>query len=250
MGNPDGPEAVAINVGANTNEPGFRGPIHPDGRFEFVPIPETAPTDEPVPTYGSLPLSVDVPAELQETPVHFDPEFAEFGPGQRYTYGDPYGVKARPLLDLGAGDRVYFYATLTPTEAEPTRPCIVDGWGAYLIGRFVLDREPVAGEAYETLPPAERALFDNNAHVKREPFDAAVLLHGEPTGSGLLDRAIPLSAPAAGTTPNRLVTELSTDSGRGPWWRRPLRFDAAGTAELMALETAELADQPLLSAGR
>ncbi|MDY6819435.1 MAG: hypothetical protein SVG88_12300, partial [Halobacteriales archaeon] len=24
--------AVAINVGANTNEPGFRGPIYPDGR--------------------------------------------------------------------------------------------------------------------------------------------------------------------------------------------------------------------------
>ncbi|MFB6360263.1 MAG: hypothetical protein ABEH59_02965 [Halobacteriales archaeon] len=250
MGNSDGPAAVAINVGANTNEPGFRGPIYPDGRFEFVPIPEPAQTVESVPTYGSLPLSIDVPAELQDTPVHFDPEFAEFGPGQRYTYGDPYGVKARPLLDLEAGDRVYFYATLTSTGTGPSHDWIAEDWGAYLIGRFVLEQDPLPGEAYETLPPAGRAVFANNAHVKRDPFDAAVLLQGEPTQSELFEQAIPLSAPTAGTTPNRLVTELSADSGRGPWWRRPLRFDTAATAQLIGLEDVELADQPLVSAGR
>ena len=42
--------AVALNVGANTNEPGFRGPIRADGRFTFVPIPESQPTVEPPPT--------------------------------------------------------------------------------------------------------------------------------------------------------------------------------------------------------
>jgi hypothetical protein len=35
---------VAVNVGANTNEPGFRGPIYADGSFEYVPIPERDPT--------------------------------------------------------------------------------------------------------------------------------------------------------------------------------------------------------------
>lgn len=37
------PRAVAINVGANTNAPGVRGLIRSDGRFEYVPIPETEP---------------------------------------------------------------------------------------------------------------------------------------------------------------------------------------------------------------
>jgi hypothetical protein len=249
MAEADGPRAVAINVGANTNEPGFRGPVFADGRFEFVPIPESAPTTEPVPTYGDLPLSVELPAEIRDTPVHFDPEFAEFGPGERYTYGDPYGVKARPLLDLSAGDRVYFYATLDRVDDGPGEPWLVDGWGAYLIGRFVLASDPLPGDEYGTLPPGERAIFSNNAHVKRDPFDAAVLLHGESSESGLLDRAIPLSAPDSGTTPNRIVTARSTDSGRGPWWRRPLRFGPDATAELVELERHRLDGHPLLAAG-
>jgi hypothetical protein len=240
--------AVAVNVGANTNAPGFRGPVYADGSFEFVPSPETAPTTGPVPTYGDLPLSVDVPAGLLDTPVHFDPEFAGYGPGERYTYGDPYGVKARPLLDLGAGDRVYFYATLSRATDGPGAPWLVDGWGAYLIGRFVLARDPVPGEAYGALPAAERAPFANNAHVKRETFDAAVLLLGDPDASGQLERAVPLSGPEAGTTPNRVVTDLSSDSGAGPWWRRPLRFDATATRTLDELLTADLAGHELLEA--
>ncbi|MDZ7701373.1 MAG: hypothetical protein U5J98_04515 [Halobacteriales archaeon] len=249
MAEAERPRAVAVNVGANTNEPGFRGPIYPDGSFEFVPIPEDAPTREPVPTYGELPLSIDIPEALRDTPTHFDPEFAGFGPGDAYTYGDPYGVKARPLLDLDAGDRVYFYATLDPAGEGAREPWLVDGWGAYLVGRFVLARDPIPGEAYPELPPAEQAAFATNAHVKRDPFDAAVLLEGDPEGSGLLDRAVPLSAPDAGVSPNRIVTELSADSGAGPWWRRPLRFDAAATAELVGLEDGALAGHPLLDAG-
>jgi len=259
MAEPDGPRAVAINVGANTNAPGFRGPVYPDGRFEFVPIPETEPTTEPVPTYGDLPLSFAVPAAVRDTPVHLDPEFAEYGPGSRYTYGDPYGVKARPLLDLEAGGRVYFYATLSSVaDADQTGSWAVPGWGAYLVGRFVLARDPVPGDAYRDLPPAERAVFATNAHVKRERFDAAVLLVGDPDRSALLETAIPLSAPDGGTTPNRVVTALSSDSGRGPWWRRPLRFDAEATATLVELEATVAAsardagavvDGSLLAAG-
>ncbi|MFB6353609.1 MAG: hypothetical protein ABEJ92_05940 [Halobacteriales archaeon] len=250
-----GHRAVAVNVGANTNAPGFRGPRYPDRSFEFVPIPEPAPTVEPVPTYGDLPLSFDVPADVRDTPVHLDPEFAEYGPGERYTYGDPYGVKARPLLDLAAGDRVYFYATLARLDEEPGGggpagpPWRGDGWGAYLVGRFVLDRDPVAGETDARKPAAERAIFANNAHVKRDPFDAAVLLHGDPSASGLFGTAVPLSAPGDGAVPNRVVTDLSADSGRGPWWRRPLRFDADAAGRLAALASAGPEDDPLFAAG-
>ncbi len=31
MAEAGGPRAVAVNVGANTNEPGFRGPVYADG---------------------------------------------------------------------------------------------------------------------------------------------------------------------------------------------------------------------------
>ncbi|MFC4450949.1 hypothetical protein [Halorussus aquaticus] len=228
------PRAVAINVGANTNAPGVRGPIYPDGRFEFVPIPEEAPTGESVPTYADLSLDTDLPAGSADAPVHLDPEFAEYPECERYTYGDPHGVKARPLLDLREGDYVLFYATLT-ARGDPEREWISPDWGAYLVGQFRLARDPVPGDAYADLPADERETFRNNAHVKREEFDAAVLLAGDERESGLYETAVPLSSAEQGSEANRVVTDLSSDSGKGPWWRRPMTFDADATAELLEL---------------
>jgi hypothetical protein len=229
--------SVAINVGANTNEPGFRGPLYADGSFEYVPIPESEPTREgaEVPTYADLELSdrVDVSA-VADRPVHLDPTFGGIHGCERYTYGDPHGVKARPLLDLAAGDYVFFYATLSSVDDDP-EPWIAPEWGAYVVGHFRLERDPVSGEDYPDLPGERRAVFENNAHAKREPFDAEVLLHGDPGDSALYGVAVPLSAPDGGADANRLVTDLSSDSGRGPWWRRPVRFDEAATRELLAI---------------
>lgn len=230
--------SVAINVGANTNAPGFRGPVYDDGRFEYVPIPETEPVREgaAVPTYADLDLSVDVSA-VADVPVHLDPAFAGVHGCERYTYGDPHGVKARPLLELSAGDVAFFYATLTTAGDDPAH-WLAPEWGAYLVGHFRLARDPLSPAAFRALPPAERARFDANAHRKRDSFDAAVLLLGDDRDSELYDVAIPLSTPAAGTEANRVVTELSSDSGRGPWWRRPLRFDDAGTEALLSIREA------------
>jgi hypothetical protein len=230
------PRAVAINVGANTNAPGVRGPIHPDGSFEFVPIPEDAKTTEfaSVPTYADLNLDTDLPESAADSPVHLDPEFAEYPECERYTYGDPYGVKARPLLDLTAGDYVFFYATLT-THGSPNREWIPPDWGAYLVGQFRLARDPVPGDAYSDLPEDEQATFANNAHVKRAEFDAAVLLEGDDADSQLYETAVPLSSPEKGAEANRMVTELSSDSGKGPWWRRPMTFEERETNEVLEL---------------
>ncbi|MFC7082262.1 hypothetical protein [Halorussus caseinilyticus] len=228
------PRAVAINVGANTNAPGVRGPVYPDGSFEYVPIPEEEPTSESVPTYADLDLDTDLPAGSADAPVHLDPEFAEYPECEAYTYGDPHGVKARPLLDLREGDYALFYATLT-TRGDPERGWIAPDWGAYLVGHFRLARDPVAREEYTDLPESERATFRNNAHVKREEFDAAVLLAGDDEESGLYETAVPLSASEKGADANRVVTDLSSDSGKGPWWRRPMRFGERETAEVLAL---------------
>lgn len=235
--------AVAINVGANTNEPGFRGPIWPDGRFAFVPIPEQEPTVEPPPTYAELGLDLpfDLPPGVAEQPVHLDPEFAAYPFGERYTYGDPWGVKARPILDLSAGDYLFFYATLDPVrEGDGGDGWVTPGWGAYLIGHFRLARDPVPGEAVESLPAAERARFANNAHRRRDPFDAAVLVAGD-ARSRLYDVAAPLSG-ETGTAANDVVTEWSADSGAGPWWRRPLRFGPEETERLLEYVSRESYD--------
>ncbi|MDL5362368.1 hypothetical protein [Halalkalicoccus sp. NIPERK01] len=230
--------AVAINVGANTSLPGFRGPIYPDGRFEYVPIPEREPVREPVPTYGDLDRKFEVPDSLLDRRVHLDPSFVGYPGCEAYTYGDEHAVKAGPLSDLAAGDVVFFYATLSTVGDDP-EPWIAPEWGAYVIGSFTLAADPVSGEEYLELPEADRAPFASNAHCKREVFDAEVLLVGDPERSGLRDRALPLSG-ERGSEPNRIVTDLSSDSGKGPWWRRPLRFDGEATDELLSLSPADL----------
>jgi hypothetical protein len=219
--------AIAINVGANTTLPGFRGPVTPDGRFAYVPIPEREPTGEAVPTYGDLSFRLPVDtSDVADRPIHLDPEFAGLYGSTTYTYGDEHGVKAGPLSTLDRGDSLLFYATLTLRGAPADAP----EWGAYLIGEFRVERA-ITGETYRELDDDERAPFASNAHVKREAFDAKVLVAGG-EGSRLLDRAVPLSAPDAGATAGPLVTELSSDSGKGPWWRRVLRYDAEATADL------------------
>lgn len=229
-------DAVAINVGANTNLPGFRGPIHSDGSFEYVPIPEREPTTEPVPTYGDLDTELDVaiPPEVHDMPVHLDPEFADYPFGQAYTYGDEHGVKAGPLSELSAGDMVFFYATLTTVEPATWLP---PTWGAFVIGQFRLAENPLTAATPGGIDPIAAKRFPTNAHCKRDPVDARVLLRGDPATSGLYDRAVPLSEPSAGVDANWLVTEYSSDSGRGPWWRRPLRFDADGVDTLLDLRS-------------
>ncbi|MBX0322736.1 hypothetical protein EGH21_06800 [Halomicroarcula sp. F13] len=222
--------SVAINVGANTNEPGFRGPLYPDGTFEYIPIPESKPTAVPVPTYADLDLETDV-GSVADRPVHFDPEFPEAG-GERYTYGDEHGVKAGPISELRAGDYLFFYATLSTTGDADWAP---PSWGAFLVGHFRLARDAVTGEAYRSLPADERAVFASNAHVRRAEFDARVLVLGDPDDSRLYETVVPLSEPTGGTDANWLVTERSSDSGKGPWWRRPMRFDESGTETLLDL---------------
>ena len=230
-------QTIAINVAANTTLPGFRGPIYPDGSFVYVPIPEREPTDDPVPTYGELGLLDAVPFEtdpaLADRRVHFDPEFAGYRGREHYTYGDEHGVKARPLSELGPGDRLLFYATLTTHDpAEWDGPCVdwrPPEWGAYVIGEFVVG-EVVSGAALGD--PADLPGWTaSNAHVARETADAEVFVRGT-EASRLFDRAVPLSTPTAGADANPLVTGLSNDSGRGPWWRRVLRYDTTASERL------------------
>lgn len=261
------PRAVAVNVAANTNEPGFRGPVYPDGSFAYVPIPEPAatlpreryPVDESLPTYADLDLPFSLPTALRETSIHMDPEFPGVHGRRRATYGDPYAVKAGRIADLSRGDWLLFYATLSLRPRDWRGPGgqsvgdadaddrdgdwlrssdvavdadVAPDWGAYLFAGIRVERVLAADDG--SLDRAAAVdLVPTNAHLKRDPFDARVVVAGDPAASGLFDRVVPLSTPETGTDANRLVTDLSSDSGKGPWWRRPMRFDAAATATLL-----------------
>ena len=238
--------ALAINVAANTNLPGVRGPIYPDGSFVYLPIPEREPIDPVanVPTYADLladlpTLPFALPADTHTQPVHLDPEFAGYPCCESYTYGDEHAVKAGPISELEPGDSLYFYATLTTHEppegvdAGGAVGWVAPEWGAYLIGEFRV-AEVLDSDACVSLSPADKAAFASNAHRKRAEFDAKVLVRGGGE-SRLFDRAVPLSTPESGATANRIVTELSNDSGAGPWWRRRLWFDAEATAKLRSI---------------
>lgn len=225
--------SLAINIGANTSLPGFRGPIYPDRSFVYVPIPERKPTRPAVtvPTYRDLNLPIDIPEQILDTRVHLDPEFIEYPFSEYYTYGDEHGVKAGPIAELSTGDYLLFYATLSRVDPISNMR-VASEWGAFIIGLFKLQQEPVT-DCHQL--DFEGTVFQNNAHVKRKDVDARVLVAGEPDESGLLDKAIALSDASAGSNPNEIVTELSADSGKGPWWRRPLRFDDNGTNKLLAV---------------
>ena len=238
--------ALAINVAANTNLPGVRGPIYPDGSFVYLPIPEreAVADDADVPTYADLlaslpPLPFELSAETRRRAIHLDPEFAEYPYCDSYTYGDEHGVKAGPISELEPGDSLYFYATLTRHEppagvdTESTVEWVAPEWGVYLIGEFRI-AEVLDSDACGPLSPTARSAFASNAHCKRADFDAKVLVRGN-GDSRLFEQATPLSVPDAGATANRIVTELSNDSGAGPWWRRRLWFDSEATTTLRSI---------------
>lgn len=216
-------KGLAINIGANTTLPGIRGPIYPDGTFCYLPIPERAATAVDPPTYSDLTVPFEIPERYHDLPIHLDPTFAEYPLCHDYTYGDEHGVKAGPISRLGSGDYLFFYATLT-TTGEPEFDWIPPEWGAYLIGHFRLASDPVTGPPERELTDREQATFAANAHLKRDPVDARVLVQGDPAESKLYDRAIPISSPASGSTPGQIITTHTMDSGAGPWWRRPLEI--------------------------
>lgn len=234
-------KGVALNIGANSNTPGGRGPIYEDGSFRYVPIPES---DSHVtsPTYTELELDDIRPAPTHGTVAHFDPEFAEIPTGQAYTYGDRHPPKTTEISKLETGDILFFYATLSYAgSGVPEYDWINDDWGAYVIGHFVLERDPLSKEKYLDLAESEQTWAESNAHTRREEFDAEYLVVGDPDESRLYDLPVPLSD-EAGADPNRIVTDLSTDSGAGPWFRRPLPLDEKGTQKLLEAQRTGVYD--------
>ncbi|WP_172824933.1 hypothetical protein [Halorientalis sp. IM1011] len=225
-------KSVAINVAANSSHTGGRGPIYEDGTFRYIPIPEG---NEAVmePTYQDLNLDPIRPESTKDTVAHLDPEFPELGYSNHYTYGDRHQPKTARIAELEEGDILFFYATLDYVgEESPSQEWINDDWGAYIIGHFVLEHDPISKEEYHSLPKNVKEQFETNAHVRRDEFDAKYLVLGNPDDSRLYKTPLPLSG-ESGIEANQFVTEHSRASGEEGWYRRPLKFDTEGTRILL-----------------
>lgn len=178
---------VCCGVGADTTNVELRDSrvprVRPDGRFEYVPIPEkTRETDEDNP-YGERPLrygegtmadaiatlvpdpggdaaAVTDPDAVATYPPHHDPNFAAL------TYGEHRpGYVSRLAALAGSEDRspsddaVAFYAGLEDAEGRLHR---------YLIGWFRVARVTVVEPADDPATKAEKlAHHPENAHAKR-----------------------------------------------------------------------------------
>ncbi|WP_257628746.1 hypothetical protein [Haloplanus salinarum] len=224
--------SVALNIGANSSSPGGRGPIYGDGTFRYIPIPED---DETVnePTYDDLGLGSIRPESAKNTVTHFDPEFPEIGYNKDYSYGDRHSPKTNRIAELEEGDILFFYATLDYVgEGNPEQDWINDDWGAYIIGHFTLEYDPIPKDEYHSLPEDVKEKFVTNAHVRRDEFDAEYLVLGNPDDSRLYKTPVPLSG-ESGVEANQFVTKHSEDSGGGPWYRRPLKFDTESTRAVL-----------------
>lgn len=235
-------KGLAINVGANSSTTGGRGPIYSDGSFRFVPISEDNEHQVSEPTYQDLGLDDIRPKSVHHEPAHFDPEIPEFDYGQNYTYGDRHSIKTREIKELDEGDILFFFATLDyADESPPDYDWINTNWGAFIIGHFTLECDPISEDELSELPGDVKERISTNAHFRRKEPDAEYLVLGDPEESYLYERPIPLSEDR-GTEANDFVSVHSEDSGDGPWYHRVLRFDEAGTRTLLSLLNREPVD--------
>jgi len=166
---------------------GGLGPLFPDGRFEYVPIPENARnTSSRSLQYSQISarsggtLDRFVPPRYRAGAAHYDPEFDTF------TYGDPARNKRKQLLRLARNDILVFYAGLRPPEQRR-------GSRLYVIGYFTVQKVYDVAKLAPWPPPALKQLLGNAHFRRRKPDAGLVVVEGSHEHSRLLESAVALS---------------------------------------------------------
>ncbi|MDA1189397.1 MAG: hypothetical protein O2854_06955 [Chloroflexi bacterium] len=200
-----------INVGANATHP-FCSPIFDDGRFEFLPIPETPDLrGKHAVRYGDLrsfyepteSLEQYLPQRWHSVATHSDPEFESF------TYGDNCEVNARAasLKRVEHGDYLFFIASLCEWEkGAPTHR-----HAFYLVG--FLEVESVLANVRSRPDDATMARFGGNAHIRRGLTNAkhwdGFWIFGGSLNSRRFERAVPIT--------RGIADRLFTSADGSPW---------------------------------
>jgi hypothetical protein len=154
-----------LNVGANCSHGSLRSPVFADGRFEFLPIPETQVDNcdtQIIPKYCDLFTEAMIPRSYLNRLAHSDPEFESF------TYGDypTRTPRVSVLRHAQKGDFLFFIARLVKYTDNGN---YTSEAGFYLIGFFeLLD---IIKEVNHPLNEQEIAMFAKNAHVRRALID-------------------------------------------------------------------------------
>ena len=191
---------LLVGVGTDSTNSRPTPPVYPDGRFEYVPIPDAHESVEER-RYGNTTLrhregtlseffdrvkpDGEWLSEFDDVPLHYDPNF------EALTFGDPVKTRSQ-LLELDEDDLLAFYAGLVHQgQSTPIH--------RYVIGYFavasVVDFERLSGA------DRERALDRNaaNAHVKQyrasgdeDRLSNLAIARGKEPGR-LLERAVRIS---------------------------------------------------------
>jgi len=213
-------KAIILHVGAGKAPEflGTWGPIFPDGKFAYVPIPEVDIEEayavkviRPLigklrPTYKELNLQDLAPwciqADKLNWPAHYDPEF------ETYSYGDWHeSPHIRYYEELQKSDYLFFMASLKYYEKiyERPRPEWIESEAYYIIGYFLIER--IDRFCRLTLNEILQ-LYWNNAHIRHiisylydgisinklmDENKELILFKGDDERSALLDVAVPFS---------------------------------------------------------
>jgi len=183
--------AFLANVGVNASHR-VQSPLHADGSFRLLPIPESVPWAPPM---------VRLPEAWGDRAVHLDPDLAPPHP----TYGDNCrrAGRAFSLRRAQAGDLIVFLARLQDTEGRAA---------LHLVG--ALDIEDVLADATRDPGPG---WWDANAHIRRARatarWDSFWVFRGGPQ-TRLFERAVPFGLDTArallGMQPHPTRTEQQT----------------------------------------
>jgi hypothetical protein len=173
-------KGLLVRVGVDQAYGHWNGPVDPaTGRFVYVPIPDDRDYmrrnlaryyGECVPALKDMGLQL--PDWLHGQCTHLDPDFSEL------TYGDGW-PRSKPILEMGRGDLLAFYAGLAPTSQ--TRDSLVYApIGFYVIDEFVYVKD------------VPKSRWHENAHTRRYSADDDIVVRAQPQVSGRLKRCIPI----------------------------------------------------------
>jgi hypothetical protein len=215
---------TVVLVGVGADEEHLRpGPsVDSDGRYEYIPIPETWSTTEDR-TYGNLQLEhqdavasdiidrirpkgegddwITDEDEIATHSIHYDPDFSAQTFGDRRGGG---GTGSTLVRELSSDDILGFYTGLRGPEGHLNR---------YIYGYFTVesvnDLAQFSGEEYR----ARLQSFSENAHAKRLEAEGkpkhndVVVVNGKDPGEQL-------------TQPYQISKWL----GRAPWYQLTSKF--------------------------
>jgi putative DNA base modification enzyme with NMAD domain len=176
--------AFLANIGVNAGH-AARSPLHADGSFTVLPIPEAVAAGPPMRTLADADLAdlaALAPASWRSRTraVHLDPDFRSDPP----TYGDNCRTAGRAfnLRRAQPGDVIWFAARLHDGRTA----------AVHLVGKLTI--EAIAQDI--TSDPGQ-GWWDTNAHVLRgratDVWNSFWVFRGARSESGWLSRAIPLS---------------------------------------------------------